>query len=169
MHQGLFTLGGFERFSHGIAEHNFFLLVQAVDSNTLISLVLSADRQAYSAVLAINAHELGFNFVTNRQHQSGVFYAVTSSVGGTQVAFYAVSQFDHGTLGINLGNLTLHNSTFLVVRQVLIERVFFDLLDAQGDALALRVHLQNNGFDLVALLEFTHGFFAWLFQEMSDR
>ena len=37
LHQGLLTLGGFERFHHGIAEHNFFLLVQAVDGNTLVS------------------------------------------------------------------------------------------------------------------------------------
>ena len=75
------------------------------DGNTLISLVLGTDRQAYGAVLAINAHEFGFNFVTNRQHQSGVFYAVTSSVGGTQVAFHAVSQLAN-FIGRSINSLT---------------------------------------------------------------
>lgn len=40
------------------------------------------------------------------------------------------------------------------------ERIVFQLLDAQGDALALRVDRQDDGFQLVALLEATYGFFA---------
>lgn len=40
------------------------------------------------------------------------------------------------------------------------ERIVFQLLDAQGDALALRIDRQDDGFQLVALLEATYGFFA---------
>src|SRR5690606_35276698 len=57
-----------------------------------------------------------------------------------------------------------HNATndgaLVVDRDVVAERIVFQLLDAQGDALALRVNRQDDGFQLVALLEATHGFFA---------
>src|SRR5690606_12530827 len=40
------------------------------------------------------------------------------------------------------------------------ERIIFQLRDAQGDALTRRVNRQDDSFQLVALLEATHGFFA---------
>ena len=42
----------------------------------------------------------------------------------------------------------------------LAERILLELLDAERDALALRIDRQNHGFDLVALLEVAHQVFA---------
>src|SRR5690606_14383492 len=41
------------------------------------------------------------------------------------------------------------------------ERILLQLLDAQGDALALWINRQDDGFDFVALLVVANGFFAW--------
>ena len=65
----LFALGSLERFGHGVGEANvILLLVQGIDRSLLVSFVLSTDRQANGAVLAIHAHELGFNVVAYRQN-----------------------------------------------------------------------------------------------------
>ena len=103
--------------------------------------------------------------------KSGVFNTRSrAGIGGTNVTFYAFSQVNGGTLGINGSHFALNDSTFLVIRQVLIERIFFDLLHAQRDTFTLWIDLQNNGGDLVTLLELTNCVFAQkLFQEMSDR
>src|SRR5690606_18852379 len=126
----------------------------------LVFLVFSLDRQADDTALAVNADDLGFNFVADVQHVARIFNAVTADFGGFQSTFDLVSQGDYSALGVNFLDGTGDDGAFLVQRNEVGERIVFQLLDAQGNALALWVNRQDDSFDLVALLETTYGFFA---------
>src|SRR5690606_6915189 len=122
--------------------------------------VFGLDGQADHAGLAVDADDLGFDFVAFLQHVAGVFDAVAADFGSLQDAFDVATQADHGALGVHFLDGTAHDGAFLVQGGVVGERIVFQLLDAQGDALALRINGEDDGFQLVALLEATHGFFA---------
>src|SRR5690606_20069812 len=92
------------------------------------------------------------------QHVARVFNAVTADFGSLQNAFHFVGQSDDGALGVNVLHGATNNGAFLVQGGVVGERIVFQLLDAQVDALALPIDRQDHGVQLVALVEATHGF-----------
>src|SRR5690606_41005951 len=94
------------------------------------------------------------------QYVARVFHAVTADFGGLQGAFDVVTQGDDGALGVNFLDGTGNDGAFLVQGNKVGERIVFQLLDTQGDALALGVNGQDDSFQLVTFLEATHGFFA---------
>src|SRR5690606_26647152 len=69
-------------------------------------------------------------------------------------------QLDQRTLGVHFLDGAGDDGTAGVRRHVLAERILLHLLDAQRDALALRVHRQHHGLDGVALLEIADHVFA---------
>ena len=118
--------------------HGFFLVFN----------VFRLDGQADNAALTVDTNDLGFDFIANVQDVASIFNAVTADFGGFQSAFDVVCQSDDGAFGVNFLDGTGDDAAFLVQRNEVGERIVFQLLDAQGDALALRVNRQDNGFDL---------------------
>src|SRR5690606_24995641 len=74
--------------------------------------------------------------------------------------FDIVGQSDDGAFSVNFFHDAFNDGAFVVLLNVLGERIVFQLLDTQGDTLALWVNRQDDGVQLVALLEATYGFFA---------
>src|SRR5690606_32835349 len=77
-----------------------------------------------------------------------------------QGTFDVVTQGNYRTLGVNFLDGTGNDAAFLVQGNEVGERIVFQLLDTQGDALTLRINGQDDGFQLVALLEAASGLFA---------
>src|SRR5690606_22821470 len=77
-----------------------------------------------------------------------------------QIAFDVHRQSDHGALGLNRLHHALNNAALVVRGNVIVERVAFQLLDAQGDALLVGVDCQNHCIDPVSLRDVAPGGFA---------
>src|SRR5690606_11042205 len=90
------------------------------------------------------------------------FNAVTADLGGLQGAFNAIRQRDHGFLGFHGLHGATDDAALLVVTDVVHERIAGQLLDAERDALALRIDRQDDRFQLVALGVLAHSGFAGL-------
>src|SRR5690606_26328935 len=103
-----------------------------------------------------------FDFVADVQHVARIFNAVTADFGGLQGTFDVVTQGNYRTLGVNLLDGTGNDAAFLVQGNEVGERIVFQLLDTQGDALTLRINGQDDVFKLVALHEATYGLVASL-------
>ena len=97
----------------------------------LISHVFSFDRQAYHAVLAINTDDLNFDFFIHFQRVTGIFYLVTTDLGGLESTFNTFSQGNHRSLGIDFFNGTFNDTVLIVFSNIVIEGIIFQLLDTQ--------------------------------------
>src|SRR5690606_16462279 len=146
----------------GRAGSRFYVLLgtQFLHRVLLVLNVFRLDGQADNAALAVDADDLGFDFVAFLQHVARIFNAVTADFGRLQRGFDIVAQIDDGALGVNFFHGTANDAALVIDGGVVGERIVFQLLDAQGDALTLRIDRQDDGIQLVALLEATHGFFA---------
>ena len=122
--------------------------------------VLRLDRQRDRARLAVDARELRFDRVAFLEDGTRVFDAVTCQLGGAQVALDAARQVDDRALGVDFADGTDHDAALRVLRDERRERGLRHLLDAERDALALRIDRQHHGFDRLALLVAAHRFFA---------
>src|SRR5690606_19686210 len=139
----------------------FSLLVAVLfDGCFLVINVFGFDRQADAAILAVNRNDLGFNFVTNFKNVARVFNFLAAQLRGFQYSFNVCSQGHNSSLGFNFFNGTFNDGAFVILGYVLREGIGFQLLDTQGNALALRVDSQHNGFQLVAFLVLAYSFFA---------
>src|SRR5574337_24521 len=125
-----------------------------------VFLVLGANRERQLATLAIHAGELGFYLVAHLQVLGGVVDTFLGDVVGTQVTLHTLAQIDQRALGIDFLDRAADDAAARIGRHELAERVLFHLLDAQADALTLRIHRQHHGRDLLALLEVAHEIFA---------
>src|SRR5690606_24261433 len=99
-------------------------------------------------------------FVADVQHVARIFNAVTADFGGLQGTFDVVTQGNYRTLGVNLLDGTGNDAAFLVQGNEVGERIVFQLLDTQGDALTLRTNGHDDGFQLGGLLRGAYGFCA---------
>jgi hypothetical protein len=70
------------------------------------------------------------------------------------------AQVDFSTACVHRLDLARHDLALVVHGHEGREGIAVQLLDAQGDALALDVHGQHDGFDFLALLVVAHGGFA---------
>ena len=68
----------------GVGCFTFRSCFQALDGFFLFSIVFRLDRELDYAALAINADDLGFNFLAFFQNVARVFNAVTADFGGFQ-------------------------------------------------------------------------------------
>src|SRR5690606_2186146 len=118
------------------------------------------DGQADDAALAVDADDLGFDFFAFLQHVARIFNAVTADFGGFQGRFDIVAQIDDGAFGVNFFHDATNDAALVIDGGVVGERIVFQLLDAQGDALTLRIDRQDDGVQLVAFLEAANGFFT---------
>src|SRR5690606_30255778 len=118
-----------------------------------LGLVLGLDRQLQGTALAVHAHELGLDLVADLQVLGGVVHALVGDVARGDVALDAVGQLDHGALGVDFLHHALDLGALRVRGHVLAERILLHLLQAQRDALALRVDGQDDGVQGVTLLE----------------
>src|SRR5690606_16964936 len=82
-----------------------------------------------------------------------VFNAVTADFGGFQGRFDIVAQIDDGAFGVNFFHDATDDGALVIDGHVVGERIVFQLLDAQGEALALRVDREDDGVPLVGFLE----------------
>src|SRR5690606_1577263 len=123
-------------------------------------LVLRLDRQLHRAALAVHADEAGLDVVTDLQELGGIVHALLGDVAGGNVALDTVGQLDRGALGVDFLDLAVDDRALRVRRHVLAERILLELLDAQRDALALRIDRQHDGLEGVALLEVADDVFA---------
>src|SRR5690606_20439624 len=74
-------------------------------------------------------------------------------VAGADVTLDAALELDRGTAGVDFLDHAGDDAALLGAGHVLADRILLELLDAQRDALTLRVHGQHHGLDGVALLE----------------
>src|SRR6185312_299964 len=125
-----------------------------------VFLVLGANRERQLATLAVHAGELGLDLVAHLQMQGGIVDALLGDVVGAQVTLDAFAQIDHGALRIDFLDGAVDDGAARIRRHELAERILLHLLDAERDALALRIHRQHHGLDLLALLEVAHEIFT---------
>src|SRR3954462_5580075 len=136
------------------------LLRQVLHSALLVDHVLLLDGQLDVAGLAVDVHDHGRDFVAFLQHVARVFHAVAADFGGAQVTHDVLAQVDLGALGVDGLDLARHDGALVVHRGEGGERVAIELLDAQGDALAVHVHAQHDRLDFLALLVVANRGFA---------
>ena len=115
-------------------------------------MILGLDGQGDGAVLAIDAEELGLDGLAGLEHGAGVLDTVAGNLGGTQVTFHAITQGHGRAFGIHLGDGAVDHAALLMGGDEGREGILVELLDAQGDALALGVDGQHHGLQFVALL-----------------
>jgi len=128
----------------------------------LINSVFRFDRQLDVAGLAIHIDHHSSDFVANFEHVARVFHAVARNFADAQVADDVFAQIDFSAFGVNSFDLTRDGLAFVVDRHESGEGVRVELLDTQGDALALHVHSQYQGFDFLAFFVFADSVFAGL-------
>lgn len=80
--------------------------------------------------------------LANAQNQGSVFNAVTGCFRSTQVTFNAVSQFYGCAFSVNCSYFTGYDSAFLVQSNPVVERIFCELFNAQGDTFTFCVNLE---------------------------
>lgn len=166
----LLAFSCFESFSHCVVrEVCIFLFVNSCDCIFLISFVFSTNRQADCTVLTVNTGELSFNVVAYVQNQSGIFNAVTGSFRSAQVTLNAVSQFYGCAFSVNCSYFTVYDCAFLVQCNPVVERIFCELFNAQGDTLTLCVNLRTTAAISSPFLYSRTASSPATFQEMSDR
>lgn len=117
---------------------NVLLVTQFLHRVFLVFNVFRLDGQADDTGLAVDADDLGFYFVAFFQDVARVFNAVTADFRGFQGSFDLVAQVDDGALGVYFFHNATDDGALVVDGDVVAERIVFQLLDAQGDALALR-------------------------------
>ena len=139
-----------------------FLIPLAASAATRLDLILRLDGQVDDAALAIDVDDLGFDAVAFVQHVASVFDAVSADLGSLEHGHDISRQLDMGFLGVDFDDAARDDGALVVDGQELGDRVGLELLDAQRDALALRIDREDDRFRFVALLELTNGFFAGL-------
>src|SRR5262245_27400176 len=122
--------------------------------------LLSLDRQRDRAALAVHVRELRLDLVADLENRARVLDAVTRQLGSAQMAFDAAAQVDDRALGVDLADRALHDRVLRMLGDPGRERILRQLLDAQRNALALRIDRQHHRLDLLALLVVAHGFLA---------
>ena len=128
----------------------------------LVRIVFGFDRQLNVAGFAIYVDHHSSDFVAFFEHVARVFHAVAADFGGAQVTQNVFAQVNFGAFGIHGFDLTRNHCTLVVDGRKGGEGVGVELLDTQGNTLALHVHRQNDGLHVLALLEVAHGGFARL-------
>src|SRR5690606_10137062 len=152
-----------DQIADGGGHHGFgFLLAQIADRGLLVVRVLGLHGQADLAVLAVDIDDLDFDGVADIDRVAGILDAVAGQLGGLQIAFEIAFEADHGALGIDFLDGAGDDGALVVLGDIGGEGIVSQLLHAQGDALPLGVDGQDNGFQLVALLEVAHHFLAVL-------
>ncbi len=102
---------------------------RALDSFFLFHFVFRLDGELNHAALAVSADDLrpSFRYVPSGADHVWCFQVAVSP------------QNDDGAFGVNFFHSAFNDGAFVVLLNVLGERIAFQLLDAQGDALALWV------------------------------
>src|SRR5690606_21307994 len=132
----------------------------ALDGIGRLGVVAGLDRQLDRARLAVDVDDHGFDVLAGLQHGGGVLDAARGDLGGAQVALDVDRQGDDRALGLDRLDHALHHGALVIGSDVVVERIAFQLLDAQRDAFLVGVDAQHHGFDFVALLEVADGLFA---------
>src|SRR3546814_8075086 len=78
--------------------------------------VFGLDGQADHARLAVDADDLGFNFVAFLQHVARIFNAVTADFGSFQSGFDIVAEIDDGAFGVNFFHGTANDAALEIGR-----------------------------------------------------
>src|SRR5690349_20509564 len=122
--------------------------------------VLLLDRKVDRAVLAVDIDDHRGDAVAFLEMVAGVLDAVAGDLGSAQVALQLAPQRDHRPSGVDRLDGAGDELAFFVARHEAVERIALELLDAQGNPLALDVDREHLRLDLFALLEIAHGLFA---------
>src|SRR6201991_3725580 len=118
-----------------------------------IFLVLRADRQLELAALAIHAGELRLDRIADLQVLRGIVHALLGDIVRANVALDTFAEIHDRPLGVDFLDRAVQDRAARIRGHELTERILLHLLDAEGDALALRIDGQDHGLDFVALLE----------------
>src|SRR5690606_37826332 len=102
----------------------------------------------------------GFYRIAHLEMLGDVFDAFLGDVVGAQVALDAFADIDGDAACIDFLDRAGEDAAARMVGHVLAERILLQLLDAQRNALALRIDRQHDGFDVVAFLDVAHEIFA---------
>src|SRR5579875_302764 len=135
-----------------IALHRLGLLMR------LFRLHGEADR----ARLAVDAGELRLDLISHLQHRARVLDAVAPELRGAQLALDAVAEIDDRAARVDLLDGAAHDAALRVLGDVRRKGILRELLDAERDALALRIEREHHRLDLLSLLEVAHGLLAGL-------
>src|SRR5579863_1350997 len=135
-----------------VALHRLRLLVR----------LLRLDRQRDGARLAVDAGELGLDLLADLKYRAGVLHALAPELGGAQLPFDAVAEVDDRTARVDLLHHARDDRALGVVGDVGGEWILGELLDAERDALALRIDRQHHRLDLLGLLVVAHRLLARL-------
>src|SRR5690606_1098226 len=121
---------------------------------------LGLDRQRDRAGLAVDTDELRLDGLADLQDHACIVHAVTAQLGRAQLALDAIAQVDQRAALVHFGHDAGDDAATRMLGHVAGERILRQLLDAQRDALALRVDRQHHGLDELPLLVAAHRLFA---------
>src|SRR5690349_12699071 len=108
----------------------------------LVVRLLRLDGQRNGARLAVDAGELGLDLLADLEHRARVLDAIAAELGGAQLTFDAVAQVDDRAASVDFLHHAPDDRALGVVGDVGRERILGELLDAERDALALRIDRQ---------------------------
>ncbi|ABA50251.1 hypothetical protein BURPS1710b_2994 [Burkholderia pseudomallei 1710b] len=134
--------------------------LQAAHRFLLLGRILRLDRQVDAARLAIDVDHHRVDLLAFLQHVASVFDAILRDFRRTQVALDVRRQRDDRALRIDRLHDAVDDRTLVVHRDVVAERIAFELLDAERNAFLLDVDAEHDRLDFIALLVLADSLFA---------
>src|SRR6266516_3040551 len=113
----------------------------------LLGKFLLLDRKIDGSVLAVDVDDHRRDAVAFLEVGPGVLDAVAGDLGGAQVALEVAAHGDDRPLGVDRLDGPRDELAFFVARDEVVERIAFELLDAERDALALDVDREHQAVD----------------------
>src|SRR4051812_10804597 len=145
----------------GAGARGCLLALQVLHRVALLGEILRLHRQVDRAVLAVDVDDHRLDRVALLQVLGEIVDAVTRELRGAQIAFDA-SDVDHRALRVDRLHCARDEAVLLVAGDEVGERVAFELLDAERDALALDIDGEHHRLELLGFLELLHRLLAGL-------
>ena len=123
--------------------------------------------QADATTVGIDLHDLDLDFLADLDDLSRGVDVLGSHLGDVNQALDVVAELDECTEGNDLGDLAVNDGAHGIGLDELQPGILGGLLQAERDALALQVDIENLNLNLVADFDDLGGWLTW-FQESSE-
>lgn len=117
------------------------------------SFVESLDGETDAAFVAVDLDDAGFDFLAEGEFVFDLLNAILADLGDVNQTVDLVGELDESAERGDLGDLAGNDVADLVEIVDVRPGILFDLLETEGDALLLRIDVENDGFDFIADFE----------------
>ena len=111
------------------------------------------DRETDATLGAVNLDDASLDLLADLERVTNLVDALVADLGDVNETVDAILELDERAERRDLRNLALDDHSDGILRGDLAPRIGLGLLEAEADALLLRVDVEHDGIDLFALLE----------------